>query len=301
MRGVRTAKETLLGLAVGDALGAPLEFDNPEKASANVASGLEMTGGGPFGWMPGEWTDDTALALCLAEGLVAGGLPPDFNEIAQRYGAWADSGPKDIGATTAAALRGINSSDDARSNARAYAERTGKSAGNGALMRVAPLALTPLPLPELVEAAREDARLTHWDDSAADASATFCLALRALIDGDDPFAAAEAVTQSAKIAEAVEIGRVSDRNAAAVLAGGPEFGTCWAALAAALTALDFEDYESGINWTISLGKDTDTNAAIAGALLGCRGGMKQIPRHWLDPLLERERIEAAAAGLEALA
>src|SRR6516164_7773923 len=91
------ARGTLLGLAVGDALGAPLEFSSPATATAAAASGLEMSGGGP--WLPGEWTDDTAMALCLAESIVDHRLL-DLDDLACRYAAWAASGPKDIGIAT---------------------------------------------------------------------------------------------------------------------------------------------------------------------------------------------------------
>ena len=91
----------LLGLAVADALGAPLEFSSADRASEQVAAGLELTGGG--GWGPGEWTDDTAMALCLAESIADRGLL-DQDDVCARYIAWADSGPKDIGNITRAAL-----------------------------------------------------------------------------------------------------------------------------------------------------------------------------------------------------
>ena len=101
---------TLLGLAVGDALGAPFEAFWADEAAAAVERGLEMTGGGKWepGWEPGEWTDDTAMALCLAECLGERGLPLDLDDLARRYAAWAASGPKDIGMTLRAwSLRSI--------------------------------------------------------------------------------------------------------------------------------------------------------------------------------------------------
>jgi len=77
-----------------------------------------------------------------------------------------------------------------------------------------------------------------------------------------------------------------------------EIGACWTALGVALQALErIDDYERGVLWAISLGGDTDTNATVAGALLGARHGVDVIPRRWLDTLRGRERIEAAAAGL----
>jgi len=77
------ARGGLLGLAVADALGAPLEFAAPAQAAAAVEAGLEMTGGGGFGWLPGEWTDDTTMALCLAESIGAHGIL-DLDDVTQR-------------------------------------------------------------------------------------------------------------------------------------------------------------------------------------------------------------------------
>jgi ADP-ribosyl-[dinitrogen reductase] hydrolase len=91
---------------------------------------------------------------------------------------------------------------------------------------------------------------------------------------------------------------VGDETAISARAGGPEFGVAWTALAVGVHALaEFEDFEAGIAFAISLGGDTDTNAAVAGALLGILSGPAGIPERWLAGLKDRERIESAAAGL----
>jgi ADP-ribosylglycohydrolase len=92
----------------------------------------------------------------------------------------------------------------------------------------------------------------------------------------------------------VRAAREEDRAAVAAFAGGPQFGTCWATLAVGLCSLHLSSYEEGVTWAIGLGKDTDTNAAVAGALLGCRQGAADIPDRWLAPLREREQIERLA-------
>lgn len=290
----------LLGLAVGDAIGAPLEFHSRASATAAVHAGLEMTGGGV--WQPGEWTDDTAMALCLADCLIATGLPLELDDLAARYAAWAASGPKDIGTTTRAALTGATTADAAQANAEAYHERAGKSAGNGTVMRVAPLGLVNAPLEAVVQAAREDAKLTHWDPVAGDASAALCAALRALRDRDDPVAAArrEDREQHEKLSSALELVHSGDLAAVGALAGGSEGGTCWAALATGLAALTFDSFEEGVGWAISHGFDTDTNAAVAGALLGCRDGAAAIPKRWRELLHDQARIGKAAERLTAM-
>jgi ADP-ribosylglycohydrolase len=133
---------------------------------------------------------------------------------------------------------------------------------------------------------------------AGAASAALCAALMALGAGGDPFEVVlEEVEPHLLLIDAALAARGDDRTAVAALAGGPQFGTCWAALAVGLCALHLPDYEAGATWAISLGRDTDTNAAVAGALLGCRGGGADIPVRWLEPLRERQRIERLADRL----
>jgi len=287
------ARGGLLGLAVADALGAPLEFAAPARAATAVEAGLEMTGGGSFGWLPGEWTDDTTMALCLAESIGAHGLL-DLDDVTRRYADWASSGPKDIGNATSAALRGASSAAEAREQARTYVERTGSGAGNGTIMRAAPIGLAASSLAEAVDAARADAVLTHGDARAGHASAALCGALLSL---DEPLPAARAeCAGEPKLLEALD----ADAAELAALAAN-QTGACWTALGVAMHALtEIDDYERGVLWAISLGGDTDTNAAVAGALLGARHGVEAIPKRWLDVLRRRDRIEAAAASLVAI-
>jgi ADP-ribosyl-[dinitrogen reductase] hydrolase len=240
------------------------------------------------------------MALCIAECVGESDGSLDFDDLVARYSAWVQGPPKDIGHTTLAALARAGSASEARANAEAYAARTGRSAGNGTVMRVAPLAFAPLSDSEVVRTAREEARLTHADDAAADASAALCAACRAISRGEEPISAASEEARHGRITHAVAIAQANDLTAAATLAGGAENGTCWAALAVALCSLSFDSYEDGVTWAISLGKDTDTNAAIAGALMGCRDGVEAIPSRWLDSLLDRQRIDAAIDRLGAL-
>lgn len=286
---------SLLGLAVGDALGAPLEGSSPRRAATAIEAGLEMAGGGA--WAPGEWTDDTAMALCLAESIAERGLL-DTVEVAARYVAWARTG-KGIGRTTRAALRGAANDADARARAEEFHRQSGLSAGNGTVMRAAPIGLSATSVEEAVWAAHEDARLTHFDPAAGAASAGLCAALLAIGERSSPVdAAAAQVADHPRHEQVLEAVWTRDRDFIARLAAGPELGACWTTLGVGLYALlTADDYESGVRWAIGLGGDTDTNAAVAGALLGCRYGPDSIPERWLTPLRERERIELAAGAL----
>lgn len=256
-----------------------------------------MTGGGP--WDPGEWTDDTAMALCLAESIGSHGVPLNLDDLAGRYGAWAAGGPKDIGVITRASLTRVRNAEDAMSQARALHEHTGKTAGNGTVMRIAPLAAVSGSDEEIAVAARADARLTHWDAVAGDASAALCAALRAIGAGADPLTAARAEQgDHPKLLAALDLVEAGNLDAIGLLIEGREGATCWAGLAAGMASLSFSSFEDGVGWAITHGFDTDTNGAIAGALLAARDGVETIPERWLDALMDRERLETAAEGIE---
>jgi ADP-ribosyl-[dinitrogen reductase] hydrolase len=290
---------SLLGLAVGDALGAPLEFSSRERAGRATAEGLEMRGGGI--WQAGEWTDDTAMALCLAESIAERGLL-DLEDLCGRYIDWAQSGPKDIGTTTHAALASASNADEARRNARRFHERTGKSAGNGTVMRATPIGLVAVSQDQGSEPARQDALLSHSDPAAGAASAALCGALVALLEEADPLEAATAEAAGhPRLEEAVHAARDGDRETVGRLAASDELGACWTTLGVGLLALCLGvDFEQGVGWAISLGGDTDTNGAVAGALIGCRDGVDSIPPRWLQPVREREQLERAARALAEL-
>jgi len=272
-----------------------LEGASPTLAAA-AAAGLEMVGG--RGWAAGEWTDDTAMALALAESIGERGLL-DLEDVARRYIAWAATGPRGMGRATRRALLGAADAAHAQARARVLYEQGLPAAGNGTVMRVTPIALAAESPAEAARAAREDASLTHGDPRAAHASASLCAALLAVARGDDPIAAALTEAGPAgPLRRAIELAASGASSELARLAAGPESGACWTALGVALHALlSYDSLEEGLAWAISLGGDTDTNAAVAGSLLGLRHGAEAIPSRWLDKLRRRRRIEAAAAAL----
>jgi ADP-ribosyl-[dinitrogen reductase] hydrolase len=285
----------MLGLAVGDALGAQVEFARPELARRLVAGGLEM--GDSRHWAAGQWTDDTALALELAESIAECGLL-HADDVARRYIRWATEDGRGIGRATLAALAGATDAADARRRAADYHASTGMGAGNGTVMRCTPIGLAARDLDEARMAAASDARLTHGHRAATAASAALCAALVSLRRGEDPLIAANAEARGRpELEEPLALAAADDRQALAELAVGPAAGACWTTLAIALCALQLGDYERGVAWAISLGGDADTNAAVSGALLGCRDGPAAIPERWLEPLAQRDRVERAADAL----
>ena len=193
------ARGAMLGLAVGDALGAPVEWLHPDQIRNRYGGPLrDMVASAP--WELGEWTDDTAMAMALAESIAdQGGY--DENDVFGRYAMWARSRPKDIGATVAAALRRSRSADEARAAAEAFHEAEGRSAGNGSLMRTVPIAIRYRGDPGAIERiSRIDSGLTHHDPLAGDACAWLNLTVAALIQGRRPPQSTSEVAQAAEAA-----------------------------------------------------------------------------------------------------
>jgi ADP-ribosyl-[dinitrogen reductase] hydrolase len=271
----------LVGSAVGDALGAPFEFGPPGRFSARFPSPArgartEMCGGGP--WEPGEFTDDTQMALLVASSLVdRSGL--DEADLFDRFRTWAQADPKDVGIQTRAVLGSGQHWDVA---ATEHFRRTGRAAGNGSLMRTTPAAIRFSRDGGTItmDAARRISTLTHGDPSTGEGCAIFHELTRVALDGGDPLAA---------IPSALEAVADEHRDRwAAVLA--PDWtpadatesnGAVWPTLGQAVWALrNGRNFADVMRLVIDLGGDTDTVAAVAGGLAGAFFGMGGIPSRW---------------------
>lgn len=281
---------TVLGSAVGDALGAPYEFGLAKVS----AEGPQMIGGGLGNFAPGEWTDDTTMAWCILDVAATGADLRDddaLTRIARNFRAWYDTSPPDIGNQTRTILGQVGPAPTgATMTATSYDlhARTGHTAGNGSLMRTAPVALPYLDDPAaLAEAARRVGTLTHYDQHAQEACVLWSLAIRhailhaefniragfAHLDTD----AAAYWTKRLDEAEARDPGRFRP-NGWAVTA----LQAAWAAIVH--TPVPDTDprrhLEDTLATAIGIGDDTDTVAAIAGALLGARWGASAVPAKW---------------------
>ena len=289
------ARGVLLGLAVGDALGGPLEFMSAAEIRARHRGPVEdYVGGGWLSLEPGQGTDDTAMALALARS-AATSMSYDPDWALKAYLEWFRTGPPDVGSTIRAALEAADAGGSAIAAAETLHRRAGRSAGNGSLMRIAPSALRYLRQPERrALAARADSKLTHHDDHAADACQWLCEMIAGLVAGVHP---AELVAPATLRAEC-EVTSV----AAAAAANGHAVGYVGTALGVASAALrTVKSFEEGLTWAVNLGGDADTNGAVAGALLGARFGARAIPARWLDQLFARDEASALADRLVTLA
>jgi ADP-ribosylglycohydrolase len=293
---------SLLGLAAGDALGTTLEFSPP--GSFEVLE--DIVGGGPFHLKAGEWTDDTSMALCLAESLVeCRGF--DARDQMQRYLRWRDEGYLssngrvfDFGNTVENALNRFRKSGDP------YAGSTDPmTAGNGSLMRVAPVALFfHRNASVAVEMAGESSRTTHGAVEAIDACRLYAMLIVLAINGVDKeeiLSGTHGLEVAPKIAQVAngsyreKVGpRGMRREPDEIRAAPYVVDTLEAALWSFLVTSNFYD---GALVAANLGDDADTVAAIYGQLAGAFYGEAGIPKTWREIVAKKETIVGTADRL----
>jgi ADP-ribosyl-[dinitrogen reductase] hydrolase len=289
----------LLAAAAGAALGATLEFMTPEAIRKQHGQLRDIIGGGWLKVAPGEITDDTQMALCIARSLVERGAF-DADDIAARFVAWRASQPKDIGNTTAHALeqlaRGVPWQEAGQ---RTHAAMRPNDASNGSIMRCAPIALYARADPTRNAQLSADAsRITHANPLCVAASIALNAAIAALLDDPaaDPLAIALAATDNKTLRAALSV--VPTCAPADLRAKGYVLDTVQAAFWA---VTQHPTLEEAIIAGVNLGQDSDTTGAVAGALAGARWGMCSIPDRWLSVLQPRTELTALADGLLELA
>jgi ADP-ribosylglycohydrolase/fructose-1,6-bisphosphatase/inositol monophosphatase family enzyme len=281
------AQGALLGLLAGDALGSAVEFSSAATIRERHPEGVrELLDGGFHGTLAGQPTDDGEMALALARRLVADGRF-DAASVGKAYVAWAESRPFDIGITTRAGIAALTGAG--RANAA--------SESNGALMRIAPVGVFAAGRPALAaRLAAQDAALTHPSPVCAGASAAFAAAVAAGVGGADPGAMLAVAVAHAGEGEAAA--RIRDLLLAAMDApparcDSGNIGDVAIALANAFHRLHRrQDFEVALVETVAAGGDTDTNAAVAGALLGAAQGREAIPLRWRRAVLSCRPVTA---------
>jgi ADP-ribosyl-[dinitrogen reductase] hydrolase len=283
------ARGTLLGQLAGDALGTTLEFETAAEIAARYPLGhREIVGGGPFRVEPGQVTDDGELALALARSLVdAGGYDPD--RVAAAYVAWYESGPFDIGNTIRQAFGGAVEPGPGLA-ARLEARASRDSEANGSLMRISPLAIWgwALPAERLAELAARDSRLSHPHPHCQAACVVFTHAVARAIQGAGREALYEETLELARARPPLHWAR--DVLTAARAAPPADYWKKqgWVRVAlqnAFYQLLHAPSVEDGLVTTVAQGGDTDTNGAIAGALLGAVHGRAAVPAQWREMIL----------------
>jgi len=280
----------LVGGACGDALGVPYEF-----GSRGLDDEPRMLGGGLGNYAPGEYSDDTQMAVCIAEVAAAGAdlrSAEALDLIAAKFLRWRAEGATDIGVQTARVLDSIKGRDTvglgaamAAAAAKLHAE-TGRSAGNGSLMRTGPVALAYLDDPVgLAEAARAVSELTHLDRLAGEACVIWCEGLRQAVQHGtfDGVRAGVDLLPDGRRSQWAEWLDDAERYPPDHFPNNGFVVTALQAAWSAITRTPEEDqFRRAASAAVHAGNDTDTVAAIAGALLGARWGLSGIPQEWFE-------------------
>ncbi len=295
-------KGSLLGLAIGDALGTTLEFRSP----GSFAPITDMTGGGVFGLPAGKWTDDTSMALCLAESLINRNGFDAFDQLSN-YWKWYSQGYNsstgtcfDIGNATRNALHFYESTgqpycgDDNRS-----------AAGNGSIMRLAPIPIFYYSRPTaLLKYSALSSKTTHASPQCIDA----CIYMSAIIAGAIKGMSKEEILSEQLLANIYpSVSITLDSTIQEILNGSfkikqpPQIhgsGYVVKTLEAALWAFyTTHDFKSGALQVVNLGDDADTTGAVYGQIAGAYYGWKEIPEEWIEKLYRAADIEKMAACL----
>lgn len=277
------AAGALVGLATGDALRAGYEF-----GSTRFTGTARMIGGGLGGFEPGQWTDDTSMAVCVAQVAATGHL--DATAVARRFLDWYRSDPPDVGIQTRELLgQAVDARDVAARSAARFARLPQRSAGSGALMRTAPVALAHLgDDTAILEAAHEISALTHADPVSGEACTLWCIAIDRAIREQRLDGIRDGLRLLADDRGAWWQERLDEAEHAPLTRFRPNGDVVTALQAAhgAIATTPVPDDEPAhhlqdtLHRVIGIGDDTDTTAAIAGQLLGARWGLTAIPFPW---------------------
>lgn len=269
----------MLGLAVGDALGAPVEF----KARGTFSSVTKMEAGGPFDLKKGQWTDDTSLALCLGLSLIEkNGFDP-YDQI-EKYIKWFRDGYMsctgncfDIGNTTKAALLRYEE------NKEIYAGSIEDPPSNGSLMRLAPVPLFYFKnLTETIKYAGLSSKVTHAPESCIKSCEDLALYIHRALMGNSK---AE-IFKDSSIDFTKSYEQVSGKGTALECLEG----AMWCFYHSA-------NFDEGVKLAVNLGDDTDTTAAVFGQIAGSFYGVEGIPEYLLNDLWDKKLIEDVALKL----
>jgi ADP-ribosyl-[dinitrogen reductase] hydrolase len=282
----------LLGLAVGDAVGTTVEF----RPRGTFAPLTDMMGGGPFHLDPGQWTDDTSMALCLATSLIErGGF--DAKDQMMRFSRWANDGYLssngkcfDIGGTVTSALQSFKKSGNPFSGPTAPF-----TAGNGSIMRLAPIPMFYYPdLDTIEQYSAESSSTTHGAVECIDACRLFGRIIGRALQGkskdDVLFSDRQSFSATERILMIAQ-GSYQNKTAAEIRGSGYVVESLEAAL---WCFAHTETYSDAILKAANLGDDADTTAAVCGQVAGAFYGENGIPDSWLERLSHRTLIAQLA-------
>ncbi len=282
-----------IGLAIGDALGTTLEFETRD-AKPPVT---DMVGGGPFNLKAGHWTDDTAMALCLADSLLACD-ELDERDLMDRFCRWYELGENsctgscfDIGITTRKALESFRRTDNPVAG-----PVDSRTAGNGSIMRLAPLVLRYWnDNDRLKDAARRHSYTTHGAEESVDACDALATVLASLIKGKplDEVLSASYGPFCPRV-QAIMNGSWRGKARGEIRSSGYVIDSLESAFWCLSETTTFRD---AVLLAVNLGNDADTVGAITGQMAGAAYGVAAIPEEWFAPLAWNARLATTAEHL----
>jgi ADP-ribosyl-[dinitrogen reductase] hydrolase len=276
------AQAAFLGLAVGDALGATTEFMTPAEIRAKYGVHRKIRGGGWLHLKPGQVTDDTEMSLCIARALTAAGKW-DLAGIGRQFAAWLKGQPRDVGATCRRGIRDFMVKGQLETPFNEW------DAGNGAVMRMAPVALFCLGDEALLaRCAVAQARLTHHHPLSDAACVTVGRLVQQALLGADRFALHALTRELVAVHPNFRFNNYKGNATAYVV------DTLQAVFHYLFTTADFEECLVGV---VNQGGDADTTGAIAGMIAGAFYGLEAIPAGWLKKLDPQVRSQAEAQAL----
>jgi ADP-ribosyl-[dinitrogen reductase] hydrolase len=298
----------LYGVAVGDSLGATVEFMSRDQIRQKYGVLRDIVGGGWLNLRPGEWTDDTEMTLAVAEGIIADPEDP-VPHIGQAFIRWRDTNPPDIGNTIRTVFH-IWDRDNLTHEQwhvaaeRAHREMGGMSAGNGALMRTLPVGIAYRLIPDVYRLAVNIARMTHWDMKAGATCAIYSMAVRNIFNGvKDRFLVFDFSIRTVREITGRAIEGLQEIEQYVIKKDGsnlkPTGYTVDSLICAAWAFIESGSFEETVVNAVNLGGDADTIGAIAGGLAGVYWGYGAIPERWLEKFTpeQRARLDRVAESL----
>lgn len=280
-------KGALFGVAIGDALGGTTEFLTKEEIEKRHGVLVEISGGGCWGLEKGETTDDTAMTIAVARGILQNPVDP-IGEIGKKFLAWYDSRPKDIGIIISTVFSTFNGDWFQTAKKAHFEYLNGMSAGNGSLMRCLPAALIYHSIEKVEEVTKKLSKMTHYDSLAEEA----CVIYNRI---------AFQVLRGKELKETIVAEIENTPYAAALLkekpACTPDGFIVHTMMWVLYWLLNSETFSDVVIGAANEGYDTDTIAAIAGGLAGLQCGYEKLPVHFSDTILIKEELAKLAAQL----
>lgn len=303
-------KDTLFGLAVGDAIGVPVEFKSRLEIGRNPVTG--MTGYGTHNLPPGTWSDDSSLAFCLAEALT---YPFDLNIVAANFQKWLYENywtpwgeVFDVGISTQQAIGRLRGGTKPELAGGLFEEDN----GNGSLMRIMPLLfyIRDKPVDERYQLTKAVSSITHAHIRSVIACFYYLEFARGLLNKEDKFSVYRNLqtsvpeylsslninTSEIRLFDRLLKGDIQDLPEESIQSSGYVLHTLEASMWCLLTT---NTYSEAVLKAVNLGLDTDTTGAVTGGLAGILYGFDGIPEDWVAHLARRDDIEDLAVRLEA--